>query len=49
LKAQLEALTSERNEKVVAVLTAEQRATVEKLKAEAAAKRAAARAKGGSK
>jgi hypothetical protein len=49
LKAQLEALTAERNEKVVAVLTPEQRTTVEKLRAEAKAKRAAARAKRGSK
>ncbi len=41
LKAQLETLTAERNEKVAAVLTEEQRAKVETLKAEAKRKRAA--------
>ncbi len=41
LKAQLAALTAERDEKVDAVLTPEQLETVEKLKAEAKAKRAA--------
>jgi len=39
LKAQLAALTQERNDKVAAVLTPEQKAKVEKLKAEARAKR----------
>lgn len=41
LKAQLEALTAERNEKTVAVLNEEQRAKVETLKAEAKRKREA--------
>lgn len=43
LKAQLAALTAERDEKVAAVLTPEQVQTVEKLKAEAKAKRAGAK------
>jgi hypothetical protein len=44
LKAQLAALTAERDEKVVAVLTPEQLKTIQQLKAEAEAKRAAAKA-----
>ena len=43
LKAQLAALTAERDNKVAAVLTPEQLETVEKLKAEAKAKRARAK------
>jgi len=45
LKTQLAALTKERDEKVVAVLTPEQRAQVEQTKAAAAAKRAGAKGK----
>ena len=44
LKAQLAALTAERDKKVAGVLTPEQLETVEKLKAEAKAKRARAKA-----
>ena len=43
LKAQLAALTAERDKKVAGVLTPEQLETVEKLKAEAKAKRARAK------
>jgi hypothetical protein len=44
LKAQLAALVAERDEKIVSVLTQEQRETIEKLKAEAQAKRNQGRA-----
>jgi hypothetical protein len=44
LKAQLESLMAERDEKVASVLTQEQRETIEQLKAEAEAKRNQGRA-----
>jgi len=48
LKAQLEALTADRDAKVEAVLTPEQQKTVEKLRAAAKAKRGQGKASGGS-